>query len=129
MDSSEALQTYAKSKISDKVRKFVTKPIETQVTFAVDRHQHQATCLLRGGDGFNIEVTHSCDDMYGSVDRVVDKLESQLKKHKEKLKDHKQKRGSKVVPLPVEDVAPEFEDKEVDAADIVKFDKVRGTGK
>jgi putative sigma-54 modulation protein len=91
METSDALTSYAETKIRDKIMKFVTKPIDAHVTFSVDRHNHMAHLSVHGGDGFNLQVEHTCEDMYGSVDRVVDKLEVQLKKHKEKLKNHKVK--------------------------------------
>lgn len=39
-----------------------------------------------------IRATECTKDMYASIDGLVDKLEKQLKKHKEKLKSHKVER-------------------------------------
>jgi ribosomal subunit interface protein len=123
METSQALQNYAKEKIRVEVEKFVTKPIEAHVTFSVDRHQHQVICSLAGGDGFTVNVEHACPDMYGSVDHMIDKMVTQLKRKKEKLKDHK---AQYKAPIPFRSVAAEdeFEAAPIDAGDIVKFEKV-----
>ncbi|HYX39530.1 MAG TPA: ribosome-associated translation inhibitor RaiA [Oligoflexus sp.] len=122
METSQALQNYAKEKIRVEVEKFVTKPIEAHVTFSVERYQHQVLCSLAGGDGFTVNVEHACADMYGSVDHMIDKMVTQLKKKKEKLKDHKHPKA--VIPFGSIEPADDFEAVVIDAADIVKFEKV-----
>ncbi len=122
METSQALQNYAKEKIKVEVDKFVSKPIEAHVTFSVDRHEHLVLCSLAGGDGFSVNVEHACEDMYGSVDHMIDKMVSQLKKKKEKLKDHKHHKAP--VPFSSSDEAEDFESLPIDAADIVKFETV-----
>ena len=122
MESSAALQSYAEEKIDATVRKFVTKPIEVQVTFWVNRHQHHTLCTLLGGDGFKISVEYACLDMYGSVDHLIDRLAAQLKRKKDKLKNHKYRESLKtlsVAPVEVED------DYTVDATDIIKYEQAR----
>ena len=121
METSQPLQDYAEEKLRAKIEKFVTKPIEVQVTFSVDRHFQHALCTLVSGDGFSLNVEHVCEDMYGSVDRMIDKLGSQLKKKKDKLKSHKNKStvrnmGNSVV---------SDEGYSIDAADIVKLEEAR----
>ncbi|MBC7661137.1 MAG: ribosome-associated translation inhibitor RaiA [Chitinophagaceae bacterium] len=120
MKSSEALQEYAKNKINTEVLKFSTKPIEAYVTFSVDKHNHQVTCAISGGDGFSFNVEHVCDDMYGSIDHLIDKLSSQLKKHKDKLKDHKFPKNREMFASTETDY--EYANVEVDASDILKFE-------
>lgn len=122
METSQALQNYAKDKIKIEVEKFVSKPIEAHVTFSVDRHQHLVLCSLAGGDGFSVNVEHACEDMYGSVDHMIDKMVTQLKRKKEKLKDHKHQRFAE----PFASVAngDDYDAMPIDAADIVKFEKV-----
>ena len=122
MESSDALQHYAESKIKEKVLKFVTKPIEAKITFSVMRHEHRAQCSLLAGDGFSLEVEHVCDDMYGSVDLMIDKLTTQLKRQKDKLKDHKFSRR----PVREKNQAGEAYYKEaIDAGDILKYEQAR----
>jgi putative sigma-54 modulation protein len=123
MSASEALQEYARTKIETEISKFSTKPIEAHVTFSVDKRVHHVIATVFGGDGFSFAVEHACDDMYGSVDHMIDKLTSQLKKHKDKLKDHKfPKKREYFASVPSDS---EYANAEVDASDIVKFESVR----
>ncbi len=119
MESSPALQDYAKGKIKVEVDKFVTKPIEAHLTFSLDKHQQHVLCTLTGGDGFMINVEHQCQDMYASVDFMIDKLVTQLQKKKEKLKDHKH---FKTKPVLVDD-EDLHEIAEIDADDILKYEQ------
>lgn len=125
MEASPTLRAYAEDKVSHQVKKFVTKPIETHITFSVDKHRHIVHCDLSGGDGFSLQVEHSCDDMYGSIDRMLDKLAVQLKRKKEKLKDHKPRKSNvrRIYPAATGESAED--DSSIDATDIIKFEQAR----
>ena len=131
METSPALTRYAEEKVLDRVQKFVTKPIEAHVTFTVEHLNHTAHCALTGGDGFNLQVEHACGDMYGSVDHMVDKLATQLKRHKEKLKGHKSKRQLRLLDPTDKNYAFssksdfDIDTEPVDAEDILKFEMAR----
>ena len=49
------------------------------------RHKAEAKINVSGGTLFADAVE---DDMYAAIDGLVDKLDRQIKKHKEKLTDH-----------------------------------------
>ena len=122
MDTSPALQSYAEQKLREKIEKFVTKPIEAHLFFSVMRHQHSAHLRLKAGDGFNVDVEHTCEDMYATIDQMADKLETQLRKQKEKLKAHKGERAVRFM----DGAEPiEREAEAVDAAEILKFEAGR----
>lgn len=123
MDVSPALKTYAEEKIEGVINKFVTKPIEAAVTFSVERHMHTVHCDIFGGDGFTFSVRHSCKDMYGSVDHIVDKLHTQLKRKKDRLKEHKGHATMKG--LNGYDGNDGFDSVEVDAMDIIKYEQAK----
>jgi ribosomal subunit interface protein len=123
MDTSEALTKHAASKLQNEIQKFVTKPVDCHLTFSVDRHNHTAHCAFNGGDGFVFQVEHTCTDMYGSIDHMVDKLEVQLRRQKEKLKDHKNPRNAKRNSAINRD--RDFESAEIDAEDILKYEQAR----
>lgn len=89
MPSSDALKQIAEEKLSDSIMKFVTKPIEALVSFSVSGASQTVHCSLSGGDGFDVEVEASSEDMYHSIDLAANKLNTQLRKRKEKLKEHK----------------------------------------
>lgn len=125
MKTSQSLIDYAEPKILQKVEKYSTKPIEAIVTFSVEGIQHIAQCRVKGGDGFNFDVQSSCEDMYGSVDLMLNKLETQLKRQKEKLKNHKTKdniRNLKTKEVISEDDCDSIP---VDADDLIKYEKAK----
>jgi putative sigma-54 modulation protein len=123
MQTSDSLAKHAESKMRTEIEKFVSKPVDCHITFSVDRFNHTAHCSFNGGDGYSFQVEHTCPDMYGSVDHMVDKLEVQLRRQKEKLKDHKHRKPSKRSHGNSSD--REFENAEIDALDILKFEQAR----
>lgn len=122
METSDALKNYTQTKMQHEIQKFATKPVECHITFSVDRHNHTAHLSFNGGDGFDFEVDHTCTDMYGSVDHVAHKLETQLRKQKEKLKHHKGQKSKRDL---VKIVERSFDNAEIDAADILKYEAAR----
>lgn len=86
---SEALKGHIHQKIG-KLSKYFIKPIQAHVTLNVEGTRHSAEIsLLEDHNTFNAQ--ESSHDMYYSVDRVIEKIERQLIKHKEKIKDHHKK--------------------------------------
>ena len=126
METSQALEKYAIDKIDERVTRWVTKPVEAHIFFGVDKSDHQAKCVVKGGDGFSFEVDAVCTDMYGSIDLLVDKLASKLRKQKEKIKNHKG--VSNVRNLPIgRRTADRFDSDavSVDADDLIKYERAR----
>lgn len=56
------------------------------------RHKAEATVNVSGGQLF-ADAVH--EDMYAAIDILVDKLDRQVKKHKEKLTDHRARDAQK----------------------------------
>jgi len=123
METSTSLESYAESKLAEKISKFVTKPIEAHVFFSVSKHIHIAHLHLKAGDGFTTDVECESGDMYATIDLMADKLEAQLKKHKEKLKSHKVSPRSLVRLVGSEESVTDED--AVDAADIIKYENAR----
>ena len=90
MELTEALKDYVKIKI-DRLTKYTDEIIEANAILSVEKYRHSAEITVKvNGMTFNsIDMT---ENMYSSIDRVVDKLERQLKKFKEKRKGHKHKK-------------------------------------
>jgi len=80
-----ALKNYIEKKLSKIEKYFKDKSLIVNVTLFIERSCHQIeVSLLSSGQVVNGKV--SSNDMYLSIDKVVLKLESQLKKQKEKQK-------------------------------------------
>lgn len=84
MKASQALKSYIEDRLHAVISRYVTKLVDTKVTFSVEKKQHIASCIVRGGDGFSIQVDHVDQDMYKAVDHMLDKLKTQLKKREVK---------------------------------------------
>ncbi len=87
IDSTDALKEYASKRLS-KLDKYVDKPSEIHVVLSVEKRRHIADVTL-SADGVAINAVEITEDLYSAIDMVMDKLERQVKKHKEKLQGKK----------------------------------------
>jgi putative sigma-54 modulation protein len=90
-DASDHLKEYANSKFA-KLDKFITNPdnTEIQVNLSVDKFRHVAEVIL-STDNIHISAYEASEDMYSTVDLVLDKLEVQLRRMREKMRSHRRK--------------------------------------
>ncbi|MFC5700845.1 ribosome hibernation-promoting factor, HPF/YfiA family [Cohnella faecalis] len=85
MEVTDALREYVERKLSRLERYFEAPPqSDVHVTLAVTKGQHaiEVTIPLTG---VMLRAEEKREDMYASVDFVVDKLERQIRKHKTKV--------------------------------------------
>ena len=87
--SSNALKTHVQDKIS-KLGKYFIKPTNAHIILNVEGSRHTAEITLSENHSV-FAANETSHDMYHSVDRAIDKLETQLKKYKEKIKNHHKK--------------------------------------
>ncbi len=89
IDITESLRNYVDDKM-ERIERHFDKVTNTHVILTVEnvRHKAEATINMRGNNVF-AESTES--NMYAAIDSLVDKLDRQVKKHKEKITDHHQK--------------------------------------
>lgn len=87
VDPSEALKDYATKRLS-KIGKFLDRPAEAHVVLSVEKIRHKAEVTLNA-DGVIVNAVEITEDLYAAIDMVMDKVERQIKKHKQKLQDHK----------------------------------------
>ena len=77
MDASAAIKRYAREKVA-KLQKFLRQPMTAKVTLSLDKLRHVAETRISSG-GAHLEAREKGDDMYASIDRVIDKLERQIR--------------------------------------------------
>ena len=77
MDSSAAIKKYATDKVA-KLQKFLRQPMTAKVTLSLDKLQHMAETRVSSG-GAHLEAREVSDDMYASIDKMIDKLERQIR--------------------------------------------------
>ncbi len=83
IEVTEALKDYVEKRLS-KLEKFIEEARVAQVTLSVegDSHKVEVTIPL---NGVILRGEEETEDMYSSIDLVVDKLEKQIDKHKTKM--------------------------------------------
>jgi putative sigma-54 modulation protein len=87
MEPSEKLKEYSHDKLA-RLEKYLDAVIDAEVVLTVEKFRHRAEILIVS-DGRKIKAEEETEDMYAALDMVVDKLEKQIKRHREKLKAHK----------------------------------------
>ncbi len=87
VDSSEGIKNYASEKIA-KLQKFLRAPLDAQVTISLERHLHKVDVSL-SADGERYAGHEESENMYASIDMVVDKIDRQVRETKQAKADRK----------------------------------------
>ncbi len=92
VDITEPLRDYVTNKF-DRLERHFDHVTDVHVVLGVEklRHSAEATMHISGGKLF---ANATEEDMYAAIDGLVDKLDRQVKKHKEKMTDHHRAEGS-----------------------------------
>jgi putative sigma-54 modulation protein len=86
MKPSETIREYVDEKIG-KVGKLLDKGGEAHVVLSVERHNHLATIELITDGALRIRAEEKSEDMYGSIDEAVEKINTQVKRYRTRLRD------------------------------------------
>ena len=89
MDVSEAVKDHAQETFQNILDKIVLNYTSVNVTFSVNKKFFSIHISLHASDGFQLELEQNEEDMHVAIDNMADKLERQLRKHKEKIRNHK----------------------------------------
>jgi putative sigma-54 modulation protein len=92
MEVSDPVRAYALEKL-DRIKKYIEEPIDAQAVLSVEKKIRHKAVMTISAKGITIKASDETNDMYASIDSVVDKIERQLKRYKEKLKNHKPANG------------------------------------
>lgn len=94
IEVTDALRDYVDKKLSRLEKYFDASPIaEGYVTLSVVRGIHTVEVTFQF-TGVVLRAEDKSDDMYASIDAVVDKLERQIRKHKTKINRKYRQEGS-----------------------------------
>ena len=91
LEVTPAIREYVQNKLERIIRHF-DQVIDTHVFLAVDnlteKEKRQKAEINVQVSGKTLHVASVAQDLYAAIDVLVDKVETQLRKHKEKLTDH-----------------------------------------
>ncbi len=86
LEVTPALKQHALDKIK-RLDKYCPNIIDVNAILVVEKYRHIAEVTVLVG-GTRINGKEATEDMYSSIDKVLEKIERQLRKHKEKITDH-----------------------------------------
>jgi putative sigma-54 modulation protein len=87
IDVTPALKNYTTDKFQ-KLERHRSHISKVNVTFHIENISHVAEASLHF-DGTDFHATATADDMYPAIDALIDKLMTQITKHKEKTEGHR----------------------------------------
>jgi putative sigma-54 modulation protein len=91
VEISDSLKEYINNKML-RVKRHFDQVIDAHVVLDVAKQRHTAETTLQIS-GSKIHAASEHEDMYAAIDAMIDKLDRQVRKHKEKLSDHHQRGG------------------------------------
>jgi len=86
IDITPALRKKVEGKIK-RITKHFDQLIDVHVVLGVDRHQQHAEVTVNTS-GRKFFADAQTENMYASIDVMIEKLDRQVLKHKDKLRDH-----------------------------------------
>jgi putative sigma-54 modulation protein len=96
-DLTDDLRDFAEKQIG-KLEKYFNHIIDSHLIMEMEKSRMTAELKMKVY-GTVLTSKHRSFDMYDSVEKVIDKMETQLKKYKERLKDKRAKKAQKASPL------------------------------
>lgn len=91
VEPSEGVKNYAREKLA-KLQKFLRTPLTADVILSMERHLHTVEVTVHG-DGGRFAGTHQSEDMYASIDLVIDKIDRQIRDDKDASADRRRQSG------------------------------------
>lgn len=80
MEPNDAVKELVREKVA-KAKKFLQGPMEANVVLSVERYVHSCDVTISAG-GRTYKGREESDDIYTSVDKVMEKIERQIDKSK-----------------------------------------------
>lgn len=93
VDVTDSMHDYVTSKL-EKVERHFDHVTNVHVILSVEKLRQKAEATIHVSGGGNLFAESEDEDMYTAIDSMTDKLDRQIKKHKEKLTDHHRNGGA-----------------------------------
>ena len=91
LEVTEALRRYAEEKVG-RLQRYLERITSARIILSVEKYRQVAEVTLRVRD-LTIRGEESSEDLYASIDLVVEKLERQVHKYKGKIQAHASRSG------------------------------------
>lgn len=91
VELTDSMQNYVESKM-EKLERHFDHVTNVHVILSVEKQRQKAEATLHIS-GADVYADATDEDMYAAIDALIDKLDRQVKKHKEKLTDHHRSEG------------------------------------
>jgi putative sigma-54 modulation protein len=88
-----ALRAYIEEKF-ERLERHFDNMTNSHVILGIQKERQKAEATIHVIRG-NIYADSEDENMYAAIDSLIDKLDRQIKKHKEKLQDHRRGEGHK----------------------------------
>lgn len=88
----DAMRNYCLEKIS-KIEKFNNRVTDVNVIMDIQKLEHKIDIVMKL-DHIIIKSSASSDNMYASIDKAVDRVQTQLRRYKTRIRNHHMKGGS-----------------------------------
>jgi putative sigma-54 modulation protein len=93
LEITPAIRAYAEEKLS-RLTRYLENIVSMHVVLSVNKHRQIAEVTLRVRD-LTIRAEEAGDDLYSSIDLVVEKLERQILRYKERIMAHASRGGNR----------------------------------
>lgn len=97
LEVTDALRRYAEEKVG-RLQKYLEKITSAHIVLSLQKYRQIAEVTLRVRD-LTIRGEESTEDLYSSIDLVVEKLERQLHRYKGKILGHASRSGRSQPPM------------------------------
>ena len=87
VDVTDSIRDYVETKLT-RIERHFDQVVDVHVVLGVEKQRQMVEATIHVA-GNNIHAHSEHDDMYAAIDSLTDKLDRQVKKHKEKLTDHR----------------------------------------
>jgi len=88
VEATPSIKEYAATKL-DHIGIDFPRILSAHFILDVEKYRHMAELVLQCGNHISIEARDTSDDLYASIDKVVDKVARQLRKYKTKIQNHR----------------------------------------
>jgi len=93
IDVTPALRDYVDTKL-ERLERHFENVSDIHCILSVEKLRHKAEATVQA-NGITLFADEVQEDMYAAIDGLIDKLDRQVKKHKEKIQDHRAREAQK----------------------------------